>query len=890
MTNTDSLEWRRLEAAEARSRYWRRWGPYLSERAWGTVREDYSPNGDAWDYLPHDHARSRTYRWNEDGLLGICDNHQFLCFALAAWNGNDHILKERFFGLSGKEGNHGEDVKELYYYLDATPTASYLKALYKYPQAAFPYDHLVEENRRRTRLDPEYEITDTGIFDQSRYFDIFVEYAKQDVNDILIRITAINRGPETAPLHLLPTLWFRNTWSWGSNEESPVEPQITWSAPNLLEATHSKMGRYFWILEEGGEALFTNNESDSQLLWGRPPRTPYVKDAFHRYVVNGSADAVNPARTGTKAAAHYRLSLGPGEQRVLLFRLCPDDSRAISRAAWPKIFDQRLADADAFYESLSGALDVPQRLVQRQAFAGLFWTKQYFHYVVQTWLDGDPAIPVPPAPERKTGRNSKWVHLFNSDVISMPDKWEYPWYAAWDLAFHAVGIAPADPGFAKSQMLLFLREWYMHPNGQLPAYEWAFGDVNPPVHAWGCWRVFQIDRRIKGKPDYGFLERAFHKLLINFTWWVNRKDSEGANIFEGGFLGLDNIGLFDRSAPLPTGWLLEQSDGSSWMAMFSLNMLKMALKLAAINPAYEDVASKFFEHFLYIADAVNHHNGSGLWDERDGFYYDRLNFGDGNHKLLRIRSLVGLVPLFAVDTLDFELLECFPGFTKRMKWFVENRQDLIAGLAPLERGGMAERRLLSVVNKERLQRILNYVFSESEFLSPYGVRSLSRFHKDAPYIVPLDGKQFRVDYEPAESQTGMFGGNSNWRGPIWFPMNYLLIESLQRLHHYYGDSLLVEFPSGSGRKMNLWNAAKELSQRLTGLFLPGSDGRRPIYGDSKLFQGDPHFRDHLLFHEYFNGENGVGLGANHQTGWTGLVAKLLQQIGDTGLSSSLTHN
>ena len=650
------------------------------------------------------------------------------------------------------------------------------------------------------------------------------------------------------------------------------------------------MGRHFWTLEDGAEPLFTNNETNTQALWGRPLKNPYVKDAFHQYVVNGRRDAVNPGKLGTKAAALYRMTLGPSEERVFSFRLCRDDSRSVFREAWPKVFDQRIAETTDFYGTLSGALDVPQKLVQRQAFAGLFWTKQYYHYVVQTWLDGDPTASAPPPPERKTGRNSKWIHLFNSDVISMPDKWEYPWYAAWDLAFHAVGIAPADPDFAKSQMLLFLREWYMHPNGQLPAYEWSFGDVNPPVHAWGVWRVFQIDRRIKGKPDYSFLERAFHKLLINFTWWVNRKDSEGANIFEGGFLGLDNIGLFDRSAPLPTGWLLEQSDGSSWMAMFSLNMLKMALKLSSVNPAYEDVASKFFEHFLYIADAVNHHNGSGLWDERDGFYYDRLNFGDGNHKLLRIRSLVGLVPLFAVDTLDFDLLERYQGFSKRMKWFVENRQDLIAGLAPLERGGTAERRLLSVVNKERLQRILSCVFNEAEFLSPYGVRSLSRFHKDNPYVVPLDGKQFRIDYEPAESQTGMFGGNSNWRGPVWFPMNYLLIESLQRLHHYYGDSLMVEFPTGSGNRMNLWDAATELSRRLTALFIPGADGRRPAYGDSKLYQENPYFRDHILFHEYFNGDSGVGLGASHQTGWTGLVAKLLQQIGDTGLSSSLTHN
>ncbi len=883
------MEWQRLAEAESRKKYWRRWGPYLSERAWGVVREDYSANGDAWSYFPHDHARSRAYRWTEDGLLGISDNHQYLCFALTVWNGKDPILKERLFGLSGQEGNHGEDVKEIYYYLDATPTASYLKGLYKYPQAEFPYDRMLHESRRRTRMDPEFDLHETGIFDENRYFDVFAEYAKAAENDLVIRVTVVNRGPDPAELVLLPTLWFRNTWTWGGQEDPFSRPNLELAKTGEIRTEHMTMGRHRWELEPGGEAIFTENDTNQQVIWNRPNPNPYVKDAFDRYLIKGEKDAVNPERKGTKAGVVYRLSLAPAEERVLSFRLSREDADLLPRQQWPSLFEQRISEADEFYQSLSVNIDEAERKVQRQAFAGLFWSKQFYHYVVQTWLDGDP-YTVPPPESRKHGRNSKWIHLFNADIISMPDKWEYPWYAAWDLAFHAVAIAPADPDFAKTQLLLFLREWYMHPNGQLPAYEWSFSDVNPPVHAWGCWRVFQIDRRIKGKGDYGFLERAFHKLLVNFTWWVNRKDSEGDNVFEGGFLGLDNIGLFDRSAQLPSGWLLEQSDGTSWMAMFSLMMLKMALQLSSVNPVYEDIASKFFEHFLYIADAINHHYGSGLWDEEDGFYYDRLNFGDGKRQLLRIRSLVGLVPLFAVETLELDQLERLPGFEKRMLWFIENRKDLMAGLAPIEQGGMAQRRLLSLVNRERLERILKYVLSESEFLSPYGVRSLSRYHKDHPYSLPIDGREFRIDYEPAESQTGMFGGNSNWRGPVWFPMNFLLLESLQRLHFYYGDSLTVEFPTGSGTHLNLADVARELSKRLVALFLPDAEGKRPAYGGAKLFQENPHFREYALFNEYFDGDTGVGLGASHQTGWTGLVAKLLQQIGGTGLSSSLTNS
>jgi hypothetical protein len=877
-SQTTTAEQQRLTEAEARIKHWRRWGPYLSERAWGTVREDYSANGDAWNYFPHDHARSRAYRWTEDGILGICDNHQYLCFALAFWNGKDPILKERLFGLTNTEGNHGEDVKELYYYLDATPTASYLKGLYKYPQAEFPYQRLLDENRRRTRREPEFNLEDTGIFNENRYFDIFAEYAKRDLDDLLIRVTIINRGPETADLLFLPTIWFRNTWSWGSTESPQAKPKLRLRSPSVLEAQQVHLGTF--LLEFDGEppVLFTENETNTQRIWSRKGPHRFYKDAFHAYLINGKSEAINPGSQGTKAGAVYRLKVEGGGQNEFYFRLMRDGSPDLPREQWPAVFEDRRQEADEFYARLASHLDESERTVQRQAFAGLFWGKQFYHYVVETWLAGDPTSP-PPPPERKHGRNSKWVQLFNEDVISMPDKWEYPWYAAWDLAFHMVAMAPADPDFCKAQLKLFLREWYMHPNGQLPAYEWAFGDVNPPVHAWACFRVFQIDAKQKGKPDYGFLESAFHKLLMNFTWWVNRKDQENNNIFEGGFLGLDNIGIFNRSAELPPGWLLEQSDGSSWMAMYCLNMLKIALQLSVTDRTYEDIASKFFEHFLYIADAINHNAGMGLWDEDDGFYYDRLRYPDGKHELLRVHSLVGLVPLFATDTLEFHLIDKHPGFKKRMQWFIDNRQDLTEGLAPLEQGGVNQRRLLSVVNRRRLERILRRVFSQDEFLSPYGVRSLSRYHQQYPYVLRVDGREFRIDYEPAESQTDMFGGNSNWRGPVWFPMNYLLIEALQRLHHYYGDSFQVEFPTGSGHQITLREAALHLSQRLISLFLPNSQGCRPVYGERRLFQEDPNFRDYILFYEYFHGDNGTGLGAAHQTGWTGLVAKLLQQNG-----------
>ena len=871
-------EEKRLKEQRLGKANWRRWGPYVSERSWGTVREDYSANGTAWEYFPHDDARSRVYRWSEDGILGICDNHQYLCFALAFWNGKDPILKERLFGLTGNEGNHGEDVKEVYYYLDATPTNSYLKGLYKYPQAEYPYANLLAETRRRTRLDPEYELEDTGIFNERRYFDIFAEYAKNDVDDILIRITVVNRGPEVAPLAVLPTLWFRNTWYWKALEDPLRKPLMSLAAPYIIQADHPALGAFQLSLDGAPQTLFTENETNTERFYKWRGENAFYKDAFHEYLIHGRKEAVNPDSQGTKACGLYSLQLAPGEEAVLHLRLARAGSPELSTGHRDTVFDQRILDASNFYELLSNDLDDEARLVQRQAFAGMFWSKQYYHFVVERWLNGDPTMPKPPE-ERKRGRNSTWRHLFNEDVISMPDKWEYPWYAAWDLSFHTVAIAPADPNFSKSQLSLFLREWYMHPNGQIPAYEWNFSDVNPPVQAWAAWRVFKIDERVHSQPDIGFLERVFHKLLMNFTWWVNRKDSEGANIFEGGFLGLDNIGIFDRSAVLPGGWLLEQSDGSSWMAMYCLNMLKIALRLSLDNKAYEDIASKFFEHFLYIADAVNHHDGTGLWDEEDGFYYDRLRTSEGRHILLKVRSMVGLAPLFAAETFEYQTLDKHPGFKKRMQWFIDNRPDLTAGIASLTQGGQAERRLLSVVNPARLERIFQRLFDEAEFLSPYGIRSLSRFHKDHPYELQLDGSKFVVDYEPAESVTGAFGGNSNWRGPIWFPMNFLLIEALQRLDHYFGDSLTVEFPTGSGNRVCLADAAQELSIRLSKLFLPGADGRRPVYGDSKLFQDDPNFRCHALFYEFFNGDTGKGLGANHQTGWTGLVAKLLQQSG-----------
>ncbi|HWZ31354.1 MAG TPA: hypothetical protein VNX18_08480 [Bryobacteraceae bacterium] len=868
-------ERRRLEVATRREQHWRRWGPYLSDRQWGTVREDYSEYGTAWEYFPFEHAHLRAYRWGEDGIAGICDNHQRLCFAPVFWNGRDPILKERFYGLTCNQGNHGEDVKEIYYYLDSTPTHSYMKALYKYPQAEFPYRQLLEVNRRRTRQDPEFELIDTGVFDEDRYFDIFIEYAKPDANDILIRITATNRGPDPAPLHVLPSLWFRNTWSWKSNALRPSLKAIDGG----IEVEHPTLGSYQLMCDGDPVFLFTENDSNTQALWsfgdGRGK-----KDAFHDRVIHGREDAVHPEQRGTKACAWYRFDLAPGETRVLKMRLQEKTEPMRPVRDFDGLFAERITEADEFYSFSPATLSEDAKNVQRQAFAGLLWSKQFYHFVIEDWLRGDPAQPPPPA-ARWHGRNSGWDHLFNEDVLSMPDNWEYPWYAAWDLAFHMIPMAMVDPDFAKTQLRLFLREWYTHPNGQIPAYEWAFGDVNPPVHAWACWRVFQIDRKLTGRPDYVFLESVFHKLMMNFTWWVNRKDSEGNNIFEGGFLGLDNIGMFDRSQPLPTGGYLEQSDGTSWMAMYCLNMLKIAMELAAkVDPIFEDVASKFFEHFLYIATAMNGTRAGGLWDETDGFFYDKLKFPDGTEKLVQIRSMVGLIPLFAVDTMEPEIVEELPGFRRRMEWFIKHRPDLATNVASLSHEGIESRRLFSVLARSRLERVLQRMLDENEFLSPHGIRSVSRYHADLPFTLRLGGREYSVQYEPAESRTGLFGGNSNWRGPVWFPVNYLLIEALQRYNYYFGDELTVEFPTGSGNRMNLGQVAAELSRRLSRIFLRDAEGRRAVFGGAEKFQSDPHFRDYLLFYEYFHGDNAAGIGANHQTGWTALVAKLLQQSGE----------
>ncbi|MBZ5513580.1 MAG: glucosidase [Acidobacteriia bacterium] len=874
----------RFEESRRRTAHWKRWGPYLSEREWGTVREDYSADGTAWEYFPHDHARSRAYRWGEDGIGGISDRHQLICFALALWNGRDPVLKERLFGLTGNQGNHGEDVKEYYFYLDSTPTHSYMKYLYKYPQGEFPYGQLVEENRRRGREAPEFELLDTGIFNEDRYFDVFVEYAKASPEDILIRITVHNRGPEEAELHLLPTLWFRNTWSWDRDAKRPNLSAVTGpTGAAVIEAKEEYYGRRWLICEGAPELLFTENETNLKRLYGVDNGSPYVKDGINDFVVHGETGAVNPERRGTKASAYYRLQIASGGSATVRLRFTDHGPQPESLGpGFDKIFTDRIAEADEFYRRLAPpTLSGDARQVQRQAFAGILWSKQFYHYEVRRWLEGDPTYP-PPPPERKRGRNHQWQHLYNSDVISMPDKWEYPWYAAWDLAFHCIPLAQVDPDFAKEQLILLLREWYMHPNGQLPAYEWAFGDVNPPVHAWAAWRVYKIEKRLRGTADRAFLEKVFHKLLLNFTWWVNREDAEGMNVFQGGFLGLDNIGIFDRSKPLPTGGHIEQSDGTSWMSMYCLNMLAIALELAHEDPAYEDVASKFFEHFVYIVQAMNNLSGEGisLWDENDGFYYDVLHLPSGQFCPLKVRSIVGLIPLFAVETLEPEVVDRLPGFKRRMEWFLENVPHVPKHIDMTRQSQHGVRRLLSIVGPRKLVRILRYMLDESEFLSPHGVRALSAFHRRSPYTFQVNGTQHCVTYEPAESVTGLFGGNSNWRGPVWFPVNFLLIESLQKFHHYYGDELRVECPTGSGNAKTLWEIAGEMSRRLTRVFLRGPDHRRPVYGGITKFQYDPHWRDLILFHEYFHGDTGAGIGANHQTGWTGLVAKLIEQSGE----------
>jgi hypothetical protein len=889
----------RLAAANANTEPWRLWGPYLSERQWGTVREDYSPGGTAWEYFPHDHARSRAYRWGEDGLAGISDDQSRLCLSLALWNGRDPILKERLFGLTNAEGNHGEDVKELYYYLDATPTHSYLKMLYKYPQREFPYAELVGGNLRRSREQPEFELLDTGVFDDDRYWDVFVEYAKAGPEDILMLVTVHNRGPEEATIHVLPQLWFRNTWSWKQNTP---RPELAATRDGGIAAKHPELGEHQLFCDGNPERLFTDNDTNMRRHHGAVETTGRFKDAFHEYFVAGNTAAVNSQQSGTKAAAHYELTVparGSAQVRLRLAGrsvftapLKGRDGNGAARTPRPTeafsdfdtIFTQRRREADEFYAALQKDITDPDaRLVQRQAFAGMIWSKQFFYYDVPEWLRGDPAQP-PPPPGRSHGRNSEWTHLNNADIISMPDKWEYPWYAAWDLAFHCIPIALVDAEFAKSQLILLTREWYMHPNGQLPAYEWAFGDVNPPVHAWATWRVFQIDRKQRRETnpadpgDLAFLERVYHKLLLNFTWWVNRKDAQGRNIFQGGFLGLDNIGVFDRSAPLPTGGFINQADGTSWMAMYSLNLMRIALELSRHNPVYQDIATKFFEHFLNIAAAINSEGdeGMGLWDEADEFYYDELRLPDGREVPLKVRSMVGLIPLFAVEVLDCDILKEAPEFAERLEWFLNYRPDLARLVSRWQEPGSGDRRLLSLLRGHRMKCLLRRMLDETEFLSDHGVRALSKVHEAHPYEFRINGDTLAVSYQPAESTSGLFGGNSNWRGPIWMPVNYLIIESLQRFHYYYGADFKVECPIGSGQFMNLNEVADELTRRLNRLFLKGPDGQRPVLKYHPKLTTDPHFRDHVLFHEYFHGDTGRGVGASHQTGWTGLIAKLLQ--------------
>ncbi|NUP07332.1 MAG: glucosidase [Polyangiaceae bacterium] len=885
----DDEESRRLDEDARRVRNWKRWGPYLAERQWATVREDYSAEGDTWGYFPHDHARSRTYRWGEDGLLGICDRQCRMCLSFALWNERDPFLKERLFGLTGPEGNHGEDAKELWFYLDSTPTHSYMKALYKYPQRAFPYEELVRENRGRSLDDPELEILETGVFDEGRHFDVTVEWAKASPEDLLIVATIVNRGPEAAPIHVLPTLWFRNTWSWGRSGEGYWPKPTIGRGPRrrgtaaTLWSEHASLGRYLLAIAASGaddtQVYFTENETNKERLWGVANDVPYVKDAFHERVVGGRASATNPDDVGTKAAFHRRLVIPAGGTAEIRLRLFEDRDGAASSDPFGHDFDEiveaRRREADRFFEHRTpAALTEDERRVVRQARAGLLHSKQFYHYVVKDWLDGDPGHPPPP---EGRPRNRDWTHLYNRDVVSMPDKWEYPWYAAWDLAFHMIPMAEIDSSFAKEQLLLFLREWYMHPNGQIPAYEFNFGDVNPPVHAWAAWRVYKMSAP-RGERDRVFLARVFAKLLLNFTWWVNRKDEDDNHIFSGGFLGLDNIGVFDRSKPLPTGGKLAQADGTAWMAFYATNMLAMAFELASKDPAAEDMASKFFEHFVAIADAMNRFGGSGLWDEHDGFYYDQIEL-DGRTIPLRVRSIVGLIPLFTAEVLEEEVLERMPGFRKRMEWLLENRRDLGATITCTpSRAGGGGHRLLAIPSRERLERAMRYVLDEEEFLSPYGIRSLSKHHEEHPYVLRVGREEYRVDYAPGDSTTRMFGGNSNWRGPIWFPLNFLLIEALERYHFFYGDSFRVECPTGSGRFMTLKEVALEIARRLGRIFLPDAEGRVPCHGRfADRFAKDPAFRDLLLFHEYFHGDLGHGLGADHQTGWTSLVVRCLSK-------------
>ena len=882
-------EHRRLAEDAARTHNWKRWGPYLSERQWGTVREDYSADGDAWGDFTHEQSRSRVYRWGEDGLLGFTDRQCRLCISLALWNGRDPVLKERLFGLTGPEGNHGEDVKEYYYYLDSTPTHSYAKALYRYPQAEYPYAQLIRENARRGKQEREFELVDTGVFDEGRYFDVQAEYAKAGPNDLLARFTVTNRGPEEAELWLLPTLLFRNTWIWGCRHEGCSEkPLLRKVGAGQVELQHESLDRFraaFGDHPDGGERelLFTENETNSELLFDTPTYTPYVKDAFHRYVINGETDAVNPRGTGTKVAACYRLRIPTGESRTVPFRLAEAETAGNAQPAPPlkandpEVWRQRQAEADEFYDAvIDPAIDEQQRIVSRQAYAGLLWTKQFYHYIVSDWLDGDSAVAEPP-PERRRGRNHRWEHLYARDVLSMPDKWEYPWFAAWDLAFHMIPMARIDPEFAKRQLLVLLREWYMHPNGQLPAYDFAFHDVNPPVHAWACYRVYQMSGQ-PGQRDRDFLAKAFKRLLLNFTWWVNRVDDNGDNVFAGGFLGLDNIGLFDRSEGLPENTRLEQSDGTAWMAFYCGNMLSMALELAREDPTYEDMASKFLDHFVRITDAINTQGGSGLWDDQDGFYFDHLHV-DGETIPLRVRSLVGLLPLIAVEVLDEQLVDRLPSFRQRLTWFLENRHDLTRHISFAQCQAQGSRMLLAIPSREKLERVLGILLAESEFLSAFGVRSMSKRHEQEPFELNVRGEYHRVAYVAGESDTYMFGGNSNWRGPIWFPTTFLLIEALERYHEFYGDSFQVECPTGSRVLMTLAEVSDEINRRLARIFLPHGTTGRPCLARSHSPEASPDdWQGELLFHEYFNGDTGEGLGASHQTGWTALIANCIEKL------------
>ena len=865
-----TIEQQRLTADRDKKKDWRKFGPYLTERQWGTVREDYSPFGNAWEAVSHDDARSKAYRWGEEGIGGISDDQQLLCFSVGLWNKKDPIIKERMFGLTGNEGNHAEDCKEHYYYIDSTPTHSYMKMLYKYPQQEFPYAWLVEENKRRGKLDPEFELIDTGIFNDNKYFDVFIEYAKADDKDILIKITVHNRGTEEAAIHVLPQIWFRNTWAWGYDD---YKPEMYRDDDGTIKINHRTLGDYYLFCEGKPEALFCENETNTGKLY-QHYQPGIFKDGINDHLILGNPDTINKILKGTKAAFDNSLTIGAGKSKEVRLRLSSKFSTK-PFADFASIFESRLTEADDFFALLQKEIkDNDRKVIQRQAIAGMLWSKQFFYYDVSKWLKGDPAQPAPP-PERKNGRNHEWTHLNNADIISMPDKWEYPWYAAWDLAFHTIPIAMVDPEFAKHQLLLLTKEWYMHPSGQLPAYEWAFGDVNPPVHGWATWRVYKIDQKLQGKGDRKFLEEVFHKLLLNFTWWVNKKDQTGNNIFQGGFLGMDNIGVFDRSAQLPTGGYIEQSDGTSWMAMFTLNMMRMSLELAKENPTYQSLATKFFEHFLYIAGAIAN-EGIDLWDEEDEFFYDVLHTPDNKRTPMKIRSMVGLIPLFAVEVLEEELFQSMPEFATRLEWFLKNRPDLANLISRWGEKGKNQRHLLSLLRGHRMKRILKRMLDENEFLSNYGIRALSKVYEANPFKFYANGKEFSLKYTPGEGDTALFGGNSNWRGPIWFPVNYLLIESLQRFHHYYGDDFKIEHPTGSGQLHTLKEIAQNISDRMVNIFAKDKDGRRPVFGHCEKMQEDEFFRNYILFNEYFHGDTGRGVGATHQTGWTGLVAKLIQ--------------